>query len=634
MYDELSSIVVRAKQGDKEAFDELYRQTQRMVYFTALKLTQDEESAKDISQDTYLKVFSELPGLHDDRVFPAWVKSIAANTSKNYLLKKKPLLFASDEEEEAAISSVPEIGEEFLPEEYAMRREKARLVMEIVDRLPQTQRMSVILFYYDGFSVVEVAKIMETSEGTTKSRLNYARKTIKEEIERLEKKGTRLYAVPLFLLSRILHKASEEYDMPPEVSDAVARQIPKQAQPSGDVSVSPATDSALTQAVSAETIALSANASGMAVGLKVVIAVAAIAAVAAASVAIWYFVGKSPANVQQPSPVIFQAVVESTPESASQSASSASDPGPSAVVSETPVHAPVGFEEYLGKNYDEITAELGVPSRISQLRENGNNLIYNFASDNADKGAMPKYMAIMRDGLCMTFEVYAPEPVRGAEAGMKYEDALAAWKRDEGLQLKEEGREHKDSLGGSVYTTRFALGVSGISYNISYYPDQTVFRLFLMSSPEALKRLSMLSSPVPIPTLEPSPAATGPIALDDLLDMPDDEDIAKALGLKNTHELLDASKHPGLECGYYEGYYFIVTGEGYSVAGVVVGMSKSDAEQKLSGFKLRKDDPQYGSSYELGTVKEYTKVATVQYDKEKVSKITYAVEVPLEDYPS
>lgn len=93
--------------------------------------------------------------------------------------------------------------------------------MKIVDSLPEAQRMTVILYYYDGLTVGEVAEYMEVSEGTVKSRLNYARKQIKDEVEKLEKEGTKLYAIPVFMLSRILENASLDYTLPQSVADRI-----------------------------------------------------------------------------------------------------------------------------------------------------------------------------------------------------------------------------------------------------------------------------------------------------------------------------------------------------------------------------------------------------------------------------
>ena len=71
------------------------------------------------------------------------------------------------------------------------------MIQEMIDRLPEAQRMAVVLYYLENLPVAWIAGIMECSEGTVKSRLNYGRKSIKEQVLALEKKGTKLYCMPL-----------------------------------------------------------------------------------------------------------------------------------------------------------------------------------------------------------------------------------------------------------------------------------------------------------------------------------------------------------------------------------------------------------------------------------------------------
>jgi len=93
MQDRLLETVGKAKHGDRDAAAELYNLTERMVYFTALKIIGNEESAQDMVQDTYEKVFTGLSGLRDNEAFISWVKLIVVNLSKNYMKKKRPVLF-------------------------------------------------------------------------------------------------------------------------------------------------------------------------------------------------------------------------------------------------------------------------------------------------------------------------------------------------------------------------------------------------------------------------------------------------------------------------------------------------------------------------------------------------------------
>lgn len=210
-------IVKKAKAGETQALEAIYADTQQMVYFTALGIVKNQEDAQDLVQDTYIKAFQNISRLENENAFNSWLKAIVVNICKNYLKKKKPLLFRDDEEETSIIENTEEISEDFLPQEYLDQAEKRQIIKNIIDGLPDVQRTAVMLYYYDELSLSEVSKVMETTDGTTKSRLNYARKQIKTKVEEQEKKGNKLYAsVPM--LTTILHLVSNEYRLPTETA--------------------------------------------------------------------------------------------------------------------------------------------------------------------------------------------------------------------------------------------------------------------------------------------------------------------------------------------------------------------------------------------------------------------------------
>lgn len=212
-----SEIVKKAKAGDSRAMEEIYNKTRQMVYFTALGIVKNEYDAEDLVQDTYIKVFENLHRLQDEATFPKWLKTIVINISKNHLKKKKPALFQDDKEEDTVIGSIEEVSENFLPQEYLEQEEKLKTIKNMVFDLPDTQRIAVTLYYYNELPLSEVSKIMETSDGTTKSRLNYARKQIKAKVDEQEKKGNKLY-VGVPMLTRILHLVSQKYDLPAQAA--------------------------------------------------------------------------------------------------------------------------------------------------------------------------------------------------------------------------------------------------------------------------------------------------------------------------------------------------------------------------------------------------------------------------------
>ena len=199
MEQSMKELVEKAVEGDQQAVAVLYERTNRKAYYLALQLVKDQDQAQDILQDAYLKVFTNLGMLQQPENFQGWLDTIVINKSKDYLKKKKPVLFSQMAAKEEA-DSEPDFEDEsgyFSPEKRVDYSETKRLIQEMIDRLPEAQRMAVVLYYLENLPVARIAGIMECSEGTVKSRLNYGRKSIKEQVLALEKKGTKLYSMPL-----------------------------------------------------------------------------------------------------------------------------------------------------------------------------------------------------------------------------------------------------------------------------------------------------------------------------------------------------------------------------------------------------------------------------------------------------
>ena len=199
MEQSIRELVERAKMGDQQAIAALYEKTSRKAYYLSLQLVKDQDQAQDILQDAFLKVFTNLNMLQQPENFQGWLDTIVINKSKDYLKKKKPVLFSQMTGSEEP-DSEPDFADErgyFSPEKQVDYQETKRLVQEMIDRLPEEQRMAVVLYYLENLSVGQIARLMECSEGTIKSRLNYGRKSIKAQVLALEKKGTKLYCMPL-----------------------------------------------------------------------------------------------------------------------------------------------------------------------------------------------------------------------------------------------------------------------------------------------------------------------------------------------------------------------------------------------------------------------------------------------------
>lgn len=194
--DNWQALIQSARLGDQNAIAQLYNNTYNAVYHTVKSMIRDEDTVLDILQDSYIKGFQNLGQLQNPVQFQAWMKQIATNTAKNWLKKKKPVLFSELENEDRDMTlDFEDERTENLPDAVIDQKETTRLINEILDSLSDEQRLVVGMFYYEQLSVREIAGLLNCSENTVKSRLNYARKKIKTKVEDLEKRGTKLYSL-------------------------------------------------------------------------------------------------------------------------------------------------------------------------------------------------------------------------------------------------------------------------------------------------------------------------------------------------------------------------------------------------------------------------------------------------------
>lgn len=197
---EIGELVTRAKNGDQQALNQLYNDTYRQAYQVAMQMFHDENEAFDILQDSYIKAFNNLSNLKEPTKFKSWFFQIVSNTCRDYLRKRKnnPMFFSDmtyeDDNGENEIEFVDE-STAFSPEENVDYSETQRLVAEMIDNLPDEQRLVLLMYYIEGLSIKEIAQSLEISENTVKSRMNYGKKKLKIQVEELEKKGTKLYGI-------------------------------------------------------------------------------------------------------------------------------------------------------------------------------------------------------------------------------------------------------------------------------------------------------------------------------------------------------------------------------------------------------------------------------------------------------
>ena len=144
-------------------------------------------------QETYITALTHLQQLDEPERIAAWLNRIAVNKCKDFLTKKMPVLM---DDESIIDQPVLEENDNFLPESYVLNAKKRKIILTIMqEELTAIQYQTILLYYFDGMSVPEIAACMECPEGTVKYRLSAARGKIKQGVQDYENtSGIKLYS--------------------------------------------------------------------------------------------------------------------------------------------------------------------------------------------------------------------------------------------------------------------------------------------------------------------------------------------------------------------------------------------------------------------------------------------------------
>lgn len=197
----MSPVIRRCLSGDQQAQEELVLAAQNRVYYHCRKMLKHEEDALDATQEILISMLTRLDRLQDPEAFWGWLSAMTANHCRNVLTRgRREAQIPEDDEGNSLLDAFESLDEQAVPDKALDNDETRRMIVELVDQLPPPQRQCVLMFYYEEMSVKDIAAALETSEGTVKSRLNYARKAIKSGVDAYAAQGVKLYSALPFLV--------------------------------------------------------------------------------------------------------------------------------------------------------------------------------------------------------------------------------------------------------------------------------------------------------------------------------------------------------------------------------------------------------------------------------------------------
>lgn len=166
---------------EEEAFNELYDRYYKLVYYIAYEMCHNDADAKDVMQETFIKVKRGAKAIRDKDRFKAWLNAVTVSKCKDLFKKNKYDNYDSDNA--YLKNSQTEKRRYMLPEKQMHFDNDKALLHSFIDQLPTSQKEVLLLKYFGDLSLQEIAEVMQISEGTVKSRLHYAKDMLRGMVE-------------------------------------------------------------------------------------------------------------------------------------------------------------------------------------------------------------------------------------------------------------------------------------------------------------------------------------------------------------------------------------------------------------------------------------------------------------------
>lgn len=178
------NLIRRCKNKDREAFDILFGRCEEQLYRLCYGYARDKDTALDIMQEVYIKVFRSIDSFDETRLFLPWLKKIAANTCINYRRDHNkhqniPLENMADETSDL-IETLSSPGS---LEEEVINRNTSEIITRMIGELPEAYRLALGLRYLEDMSYKAIADTLDLPLGTVKSNICRGREMLRKRLQ-------------------------------------------------------------------------------------------------------------------------------------------------------------------------------------------------------------------------------------------------------------------------------------------------------------------------------------------------------------------------------------------------------------------------------------------------------------------
>jgi RNA polymerase sigma-70 factor (ECF subfamily) len=176
-------LVALSQQGRRDCFEVLVRRYMEKAFHIAFNFTRDTETAKDLSQDAFLRAYSNIKQFDGRSSFYTWFYRIVVNLCLDHARRHRRVAWESLDQMAQEPGEQRQLADNtFAPDEHAIAGEAKRRVDKALETMPKKQRTAFLLRNHQGLSISDVAKAMKTTEGTVRVYLHRAVAALRQSL--------------------------------------------------------------------------------------------------------------------------------------------------------------------------------------------------------------------------------------------------------------------------------------------------------------------------------------------------------------------------------------------------------------------------------------------------------------------
>ena len=176
-------LVALCQKGERQPFEVLVRRYMQKAFRIALDFTHDSEEAKDLSQEAFLRAFLQIKKFQGRSSFYTWFYRIVVNLCLDHNRRRGRISKKSLDEESHNLLERGEMADlSSSPHEEVLAAETGRRMGVVLDGLPGNQRTAFLLRNHQGLSITDIAKVMQTTEGTVRVYLHHAVAALRQSL--------------------------------------------------------------------------------------------------------------------------------------------------------------------------------------------------------------------------------------------------------------------------------------------------------------------------------------------------------------------------------------------------------------------------------------------------------------------